>query len=336
MNALNDMNQSEVSWDCGTRGIGMLVSDSLMFQREQPTPSDPNMAHIYGQALPLVKRGIPVEPVQLENVGLPGFLDGFKLLTLSYVGQKPMSAEVHPPLADWVRNGGVLVVADDDSDPYNGVKEWWGDTIPRERLFKELGVAEDGFDAGRTAKVGKGAVVWLKTSPVEFALSEQEDERWVSVLRRASDLAGLEWRETAHLVLRRGPYVVAAGLEESPVSGRKVLEGRFVNLFDPTLAVRRSFPLEPGRKGFLLDLEEATGSADEPRVLASACKALPVVGQPGAWTVEGVGDTPAVLLLAGTAKEVTLDGEAVDFESAEGLTWVRFPNEPRPRVLRVR
>ncbi len=40
-NALNDMNQPQVKWDCGTTGIGVMVSDSLMFQRGQPTPSDP-------------------------------------------------------------------------------------------------------------------------------------------------------------------------------------------------------------------------------------------------------------------------------------------------------
>jgi hypothetical protein len=44
-----------------------------MFQREQPTPSDPNMAHFHGLALPLLKRGMPITPVQLENVILPAF-----------------------------------------------------------------------------------------------------------------------------------------------------------------------------------------------------------------------------------------------------------------------
>src|SRR5208337_1129067 len=38
-NALNDMNQPRTKWDCGTTGIGVVVSDSLMFERGQPTPS---------------------------------------------------------------------------------------------------------------------------------------------------------------------------------------------------------------------------------------------------------------------------------------------------------
>ena len=41
--ALNDMNHNDVSWDCGTRGIGVVVSDTMMFQRGDPCPSDPDL-----------------------------------------------------------------------------------------------------------------------------------------------------------------------------------------------------------------------------------------------------------------------------------------------------
>ena len=37
MNALNDMDQRRVEWDCGTTGIGLLISDSLMFERGDPS-----------------------------------------------------------------------------------------------------------------------------------------------------------------------------------------------------------------------------------------------------------------------------------------------------------
>ena len=60
-----------VSWDCGTRGIGVVVSDSMMFQRGEPNPSDQDLGSFYGLAMPLVKHGIPAEPVQLENATPP-------------------------------------------------------------------------------------------------------------------------------------------------------------------------------------------------------------------------------------------------------------------------
>ncbi len=69
--ALNDMEQTDIAWDCGTRGIGVVVSDTMMFQRGGPSPSDPDLGSFYGLALPLVKHGIPAEPVQLENATLP-------------------------------------------------------------------------------------------------------------------------------------------------------------------------------------------------------------------------------------------------------------------------
>lgn len=347
MQALADMRQPKVQWDSGTRGIGVLISDSMMFQREQPTPSDPNMAQFYGLTLPLVKRGIPVTPVQLENVMLPGFLEGQRVLVLSYQGQKPLSSDVHPPLAAWVRRGGVLVVVDDDSDPYNRVREWWNHegserTIPRQNLFTELGLKDEAFASGAlpTQRVGKGAVMWVRETPVKFALSREADARLTDIYRAAAKRAGLTWTETAHLAIRRGPYVIGGGLDESTPGAPKVLKGRFVNLFDPELRVQRNVALNPGARVFLLDLDAV--SSKQPRLLASAAKALPrsVTGSVRSWTVEGVGNTPAVFLFsaARAPKSVRLDHvvlETVHFDPAEGLLHVRFPNESRPRVLEL-
>jgi hypothetical protein len=53
------MNQTNVTWDCGATGLGVLVSDSLMFERGDPAPSDAGLNHIYGLALPFLKRGMP-------------------------------------------------------------------------------------------------------------------------------------------------------------------------------------------------------------------------------------------------------------------------------------
>jgi len=338
-NALNDMKQSDIKWDCGTQGIGVLISDSLMFQREQPTPSDPHMAHFYGLALPPLKRGIPVTPVQLENVTLPHFLDTQKVLFLSYTGQKPQSPEVHPPLAEWVRKGGVLIIADDDKDPYNQAREWWNDEgkttrIPRNHLFDALGLKDEQF-TGAPVPVGKGSVIWLRENPATFALSEKGESQIIDTLKQASTHAGLVWKETNHLALKRGPYRIAAGLDESISAPAETLTGRFVNLFDPNLAVQKSFTINPGSRGFLLDLD-AVKKSPTPQVLASACKALPL--KENAWTVEGITNTPAIVLIATdkAPKSVTLDGQEITgFTHGDGLLHIRFPNESRPRVLEL-
>jgi hypothetical protein len=347
MQALNDMNQKDIEWDCGTRGIGVLISDSMMFQREKPTPSDPNMAQFYGLALPLLKRGMPITPVQLENVTLPDFLKEQRVLLLTYQGQKPLTAEVHSVLAGWVRQGGVLVMVDDDQDPYNRVREWWNDDgktqrVPRRHLFEQLGLSDAQFSTHRPAlvNVGKGAVMWMRQSPVPFALSTEAEARLVSSLQQAARKAGLKWKETNYLALRRGPYVIGAGLEESVSAAPKALKGRFVNLFDSELAPQHSLVLEPGKRVFLLDL--AAVPSPRPQLLASACKAL-LTKQDGTrmtWAVEGVGDTPAIVMISSTKppRSVQLDQQALDsftFNQAEGLLYVRFMNEPRPRHLAI-
>ena len=323
-----------------------------MFEREAPSPSDANLSHFYGLALPLVKRGLPVAPVQLENVPLPGFLDSERVLLLSYQGQKPLSAEVHPALAEWVKRGGVLIVVDDDSDPFNAVREWWNEEgkmagTARGNLFEALGVKDANFAGegdGATVPVGKGAVRWVKESPVALAGSAEGDARLAGIVRAAVEQAGVPWRETNGVALRRGPYLIGAGLDESVPGEAKTLQGRFVNLFDPELKVQTAVTLTPGARVFLLDLDAAQAAG--PTVLASACRAVPVPGKRdehgASWTVEGVGDTPAVVLIAGGSapKAVrlegkSLEGDAVRYDEANRLLSVRFSNEARGRELSV-
>ncbi|MCA9258748.1 MAG: hypothetical protein KDA61_06095, partial [Planctomycetales bacterium] len=345
MHVLEDMRQDRVEWDAGTQRLGVLVSDSLMFQRAEPTPSDPNMAHVYGQLMPLVKRGMPVEPVQLENVTLDGFLKPFDVLALSYQGQKPLAPDVHAALAAWVRNGGELIFVDDDSDPYNRVREWWNQdaatahNTPRSHLFDALGLSDDAFGENPTRiEVGDGGVVWLRRNPVKIGLQEAAEQEWIEVWRDCVAKAEGQWRETNYIQLRRGPYVAAAGLDESPASGAHALSGRFIDLFDPDLPLVEHVELTPGARRLLLDLDapEAAGKT----VLASACKMLPVPDAPAQWYVEGVGGTQAIVLLRVPAApgKVTLDGtllEPAAYEFANGLLRIRFANESHPRILSV-
>jgi hypothetical protein len=346
MNALNDMNQPQSEWDCGTSGLGVVVSDSLMFQRGDPTPSDGHLSHVYGLALPLQKRGMPVTPVQLENVVVPRYLEGFKVLLLSYHGQKPLSAEVHGALANWVRGGGALVVVDDDSDPYNQVREWWNSdgnkfTTPRQELFARLRVTEKSFDSTRMLlAVGKGTVSWLHRNPAEFATSAEAETTLVATVKSAAVRADLKWKETNYLLLHRGPYIIAAGLTESLPGDPKQLAGRFVNLFDSDLRVTNNVSLLPGSRFFLLDLDKV--SSGQGRVLASGCKTMSTGNDERGLTLiaEGVANTPAVMLVASSnaPRSVNLAGKPLqDFEysAAEHLLWIRFPNETTPRELRV-
>jgi hypothetical protein len=335
-NALNDMNQPRIKWDCGTTGIGVLISDSLMFQRGQPTPSDPYLGNFYGLAMPLVMQGMPVTPVQLENDAEPHYLDDMHVLFLSYDGQKPLSPEVHAPLVEWVKRGGVLVFCDQDADPYLKVREWWNSdgkhyATPREHLFELLGL-DNSVTPGQFNRIGKGGLIWLRERPADFSASRDGAAQIVAVAKLAAEKAGLKWRETNYLSLRRGPYLIAAGLDDAAEGKPHQLNGRYVNLFDPGLQVQKEISIVPGSHWFLIDLDAArTG---QPHLLAAACKALlhSQTRDQISFTIEGVDKSPAIMLFESprAPRDVTLDGNKLTtFEySPQGqLLWIHFEND---------
>jgi hypothetical protein len=322
-NALNDMRQERVAWDCGTTGMGVLISDSLMFERGEPNASDEHMSHFYGLALPFLKRGMPIAPVQLENVTVTNYLNSFRTLLLTYRGQKPLSVEVHSALSKWVRDGGALIIVDDDGDPYNTVREWWNSgpekfATPREHLSKMLN------------DVGRGSVSWWKKNPATISQNADEETALVERVK----LQAKDWNERNYLLLRRGPYIIASGLDESIDGPAKTIEGRFVNLFDAELRVQTRVRLEPAARIFLRDLNDT--ATREQRIVAAACKAM-ATGT-NSFVIEGIANTQGILLLRSDQRpsKVTLGGEeipAVEFSDADKLLWIRFQNESAPREL---
>lgn len=275
INALNNMKQTKVDWQCGTQGIGVVVSDTMMFERYGPSASDPHLGSFYGLALPPLMHGMPVEPVQLENAPLKGFLKRYKILLMTYEGMKPMEPEYSQAIADWVRRGGVLVFVDDDSDPFNSIKSWWNEgphpyANPREALFAEMKLTENVKPGSH--KVGKGWLIYDQNSPAKLTYKANGANHIRVLIHLACEKAHLPYYATNFIVLRRGPYVIASGLDKSAPHSPHVIHGRFIDLFDANLPVLHSVTLEPGSRYLLYDLNYHV--TDAPEILASACKTL--------------------------------------------------------------
>jgi hypothetical protein len=156
----------------------------------------------------------------------------------------------------------------------------------------------------------------------------------------AAKSIGLKWRETNYLLLRRGPYLLAAGMDESVESQPHSLHGEFVNLFDAELRVQNDVAITPGSRAFLMDL--ATARTGRTHLLAAACRALPQTQTPDQinYTVEGVAKTPAIMLLEASAspKSVMLDKTTpviFEYSAPEHLLRLHFINEAAPRELSV-
>lgn len=334
--ALGDMKQSDVRWEkAGTEKLGVLVSDTMMFERAAPTPSDKKLGSFYGLALPLLKHGMPVEPVQIESSTAPGFLSRYRLLLLTYEGQKPPTPEFHTALAAWVRKGGALVVVDNDDDPYNAVREWWNTApnsfkSPRQHLFKLLGLDHD---ATGLHHVGRGVVVSERSSPAAFSLAEDGGDSMRKLTQQAAAAAKIPWRESNALVLHRGPYLIAAGLDESLQQDKPyVLQGRFINLFDPQQTVLTSVTLEPNVRALLVDLD-AEKTKKTPRIVAAACRVRDEheSGNKLTFVTDGIADTNAVVSIA-TSKgpqQIQIGGKILSsnqYSYSEGILKLQFTN----------
>ena len=335
--ALGEMRQpaDSVRWlYAGTGGAGVLVSDTMMFQRGEPSPSDPHLGSFYGLAMPLLKHGLAVEPVQIEAVALKGdFLSNYRLLLLTYEGQKPPTPAFHEVLAEWVKGGGALVVVDDDTDPYLAVRAWWNTApysyrTPREHLFERLGLPAD-FTG--TQRVGKGVVVRESASPAAMTYQRGGADRLRELARQAAEAIRLEWRESNALVLQRGPYVIVAGLAESRASGGPVkLSGRFVDLFDSKLSVLDGLTVTADKRALLYDLSCVKQKAE---LVAAACNVrdLQIASDAITFRATGIDETQAVvcLVVSASPREISVDGKPLPAEAWDysgGVVRVHFDN----------
>jgi hypothetical protein len=339
MNALNEMDQAQTRWDCGTRRIGVVVSDTMMFERAAPSRSDAHLGSFFGLALPLVEKGMPVHPVQLKTATTPVNLTPYKVLVMTYEGMKPMDPTVNQAIADWVRAGGALLFIDDDGDPYNHVKSLWNQSdpdshrTPREALFASMGLSHDARPGSFT--VGKGTLIFDASSPAGLKYQKEGGSHVRELVRQACAAVKLDYREADHLALRRGPYLIVAGLEGSRPEAGHELRGRFIDLFAPALPIVTSVKLNPQSRVLLFDIEQAQKTF--PRVLVSACKVLGEARAPGqclSFLTLGPDQTEALIRVgpSGAPRRVTLNGEplaatsqAWDEESRTLL--VRFPNK---------
>ena len=272
INTLNDMplSQNRVS---GSQGVSVLMANSLMFQcSPQPVEGydDPQLSNFFGEALPLLKRGIPVSITHLENVGYPDTWKDVCVLLMSYSNMKPLSPEAHTHLAKWVKNGGFIVYSGKDDDPYQGVQEWWNQggmqyAAPSEHLFSLMGIPEKAKEG--TYKYGKGKVFVLRHDPKEYVLEEGGDKMFVATVAKAYG----RLQQKNSFFLERGPYTLAAVLDEGVVSDEPlVLKGDYINLFSPELTYHSEFVVQPGTQAYLFDLSKL--DKKRPQVIASASR----------------------------------------------------------------
>lgn len=276
INTLNNMPLSENKVS-GSQGIGVLMSNSLMFQRF-PTHNgyeDPQLANFYGQTLPLLKRGVPVKTVHIENVFFAETLKDIKVLIMSYSNMKPMDQAAHDYIAEWVENGGVLMYCGRDEDDFQSVQEWWNTDgnefiAPSEDLFQKLDLKAP-FKAGKY-EYGKGTVCILRNDPKEFVLNKNNDAEFVNTVQELYlEENGNELEFKNYFNLKRGAYEIISVMDENEDQTPYIINGKLIDLFDPKIPVINQKKVNPGEQAFLFNIGSVE-NPETPQVLATAAR----------------------------------------------------------------
>ena len=226
----------------------------------------------YGLALPLLKYGLAVRPVQLDNLQrFPGYLRGMRVLILSYEFQKPASPVIHEELAAWVRAGGRLVYVGDSSDPFHQVRSWWADAgyaDPSGHLLHLCGIQESAPNG--TYPSGKGAVTVVRTAPFRFCLSREAADLWRNTVHQVLEEAGIFWQDRNHLTLWRGPYLISAVMDESVSDEPKVFEGLFADMLENDFRILHRKEIQPDSSAILFDFSKIENESF--RVIGSSAR----------------------------------------------------------------
>jgi hypothetical protein len=345
---VNSLNSMPVSTNkvTGVNGIGVLMSNSLMFQRF-PTHNgfeDPQFSIFYGQTLPLVKRGIPVQTVHMENLGYAATLKDIKVLVMSYSNMKPTSALVHEQLAAWVKKGGELIYVGKDDDPYQTVLEWWNTkgntyTAPSQHLFKLLGIKTDG--GKQKFKVGLGSVYVIRENPKDFVMTTNNDSNFLNTVKQAYEVDAKAGKLTIknNLYLERGAYDIIAVLNENDDTKPYTVKGPVIDLFDPTLPVLAEKIVNPGEQSYLIDIKRVTNKT-KPQVLASASRQYDENVSPRQYSFTAKSPANTInamrILLPAEAKIITvadnkgqtITGVKSSWDASSNTLFLSFDNSP--------
>ena len=341
INSLNSMPLSDTKVS-GNTGISVLMSNSLMFQRF-PTHKgyeDPQLANFYGQALPLLKRGVPVKTAHIENLGYKEALADTKVLLMSYANMKPLDPEAHTHIADWVKKGGVLIFSGSDKDPFQTVREWWNTNgnnyaTPSAHLFELMGLSSSPEEGEYT--YGKGTVYIARTDPKEYILNAGGDKEFLNTVSRMYEQKAKAGKLAFknHFYLQRGVYDLAAVLEESVSNEPYTLKGCLIDLFDSKLPVYTSKQVNPGEQALMLNVDRVKDKK-KAQILASASRAYDEKREKNSYSyiAKSPAETTNVsrVLLPKCPKSVKINGNetfnASDWDAASKTYLVEFENSP--------
>jgi hypothetical protein len=259
---------------------------------------------------------------------------------------KPLAEKAHEQLAQWVRNGGIIVYSGRDDDPFQTVKEWWNSdgkkyNCPADDLFDKLGIGPNPKEG--IYPVGKGSICIIRKDPKEYVLEAGGD----SLLREKVEmLYGTKLAYKNNLYLRRGPYEIISVMDEGENASPYIIKGKLIDLFDPSLPVLSQKQINPGQQALLYNIEQATNPG-RPQVLASASRVYEekIEKKSYSFMVKGPVNTTNVMrvLLPGEPSKITVvddKGHSItdvksSWDGVSKTSFLSFENDPEGVRVRI-
>lgn len=215
----------------------------------------------FSMALPLLKEGLPIRPIQFENLSrYDHYLDEYKCILLSYEWMKPQSESEHEKIRKWIQNGGTLIYTGDGTSPYHRIPAWWNTGVnhyyePAEHLFECMNLPlENGV-----YPYGKGKVLCFRVSPAKLSLTKEQTDEWVNTIMKETVP---EYVSKNHFIMKRGPYRIAACMEECRLTSPVIMRGNFIDMLSDDFAPISEKTIEPGEVAVLHDLDCVKGDCE--------------------------------------------------------------------------
>jgi len=346
MNAISRMSGCEISTPVKTLPIGIITSDTSMYQREYPDDIQYKFAYsdsiedfscFYGMALPLLLNGIPIRPLSIENIAsYPDILDRYKIILLSYEFMKPLSAVYHYVLDSWVRHGGILVYIGDDSDPFNGINEWWEKT-PAAHLFDTLGITakintmrKKTSALSRVPKtgifdVGHGSVAVLDENPAKCAQDKAFSQMLLKLIYSVAEKRNVKIEANGSITVNRGPYKIIAtfdGIKDSILP----LNGNYIDLLSEKAEYETFIVSENNSYYLLYDLDTKTDNETEIIAISAKTDGIISNGDFFSFTAKSPENMICVCrLYCKKNAEVFVNGHIADFKRQKDTIVFTFP-----------
>lgn len=208
----------------------------------------------FSMALPFIKEGVPIRPIQFENLSrYDEYLKEYNFILLSYEWMKPQNENEHEKIRQWVQNGGTLIYTGDGKSPYHKIPAWWNTgrnhyAEPAEHLFERMNLPlENGVYA-----YGKGKVLCFRIAPAMLSLDEERTEKWVSDIMKAT---APEHASQNHFIMRRGAYKIITCMDECKIKSPVTIRGNYIDMLSDKFAPICEKTVHPGDVGIVYDLD---------------------------------------------------------------------------------